>query len=203
MRILVTGSKGQLGTELLRVLEPTSHEVLGIDIDTCDISDRDQCLGAITGWSPEVILHGAAFTAVDVCEVQPELAYRVNSLATRFIADGARRVGAHVVYDNPQQANQGHAPVVFAPVYPTPAVVAPYCHKPVVYVPARPVVYAPPAFTYVYEQQWVPPVFQTQIIGYDHCGRAITQQVCVAQGYYRTMRYRLYGNGAKVFDGYV
>ncbi len=98
MRILVTGSKGQLGTELLRVLEPTSHEVLGIDIDTCDISDRDQCLGAITGWSPEVILHGAAFTAVDVCEVQPELAYRVNSLATRFIADGARRVGAHVVY---------------------------------------------------------------------------------------------------------
>lgn len=98
MRILVTGSKGQLGTELLQLLESSSHEVLGIDIDTCDISDRDQTLGAITGWSPDLILHGAAYTAVDLCETHPDLAYRVNSLATRFIADGARRAGAHVVY---------------------------------------------------------------------------------------------------------
>ncbi|MFN8050856.1 MAG: dTDP-4-dehydrorhamnose reductase [Acidimicrobiales bacterium] len=98
MRILVTGSNGQLGTELQRLLEPTPHEMLGVDIDTCDISDRDQCLGAITGWSPDLIIHGAALTAVDLCETEPELAYRVNSLATRFIADGARRVGAHVVY---------------------------------------------------------------------------------------------------------
>lgn len=98
MRILVTGSNGQLGTELLQLLEPTPHQVLGVDIDTCDISDRDQCLGAVTGFAPDLILHGAAFTAVDLCEAQPDLAYRVNSLATRFLADGARRVGAHVVY---------------------------------------------------------------------------------------------------------
>ncbi|MBL8766877.1 MAG: hypothetical protein JNL94_05920 [Planctomycetes bacterium] len=111
--------------------------------------------------------------------------------------------GTHLVYDNHHKHHHAPAPVVVAPMYPTPVVVAPRCHTPVVYVPARPVVYAPPAFTYVYEQQWVPPVFQTQIIGYDHCGRAITQQVCVAQGYYRTLRYRVYGNGAKVFDGYV
>ena len=62
MRILVTGSNGQLGTELQRLLEPTPHEMLGVDIDTCDISDRDQCLGAITGWSPDLIIHGAALT---------------------------------------------------------------------------------------------------------------------------------------------
>jgi hypothetical protein len=69
--------------------------------------------------------------------------------------------------------------------------------------PLAPIVYAPPAFTYVYEQQWVPPGLPDADHRYDHCGRAITQQVCVAQGYYRTLRYRLYGNGAKVFDGYV
>ncbi len=80
------------------MLEPLPHEVLGVDIDTCDIGDRDQCLGTITGWAPDLILHGAALAAVDQCEAQPDLAYRVNSLATRFIADGARRVGAHVVY---------------------------------------------------------------------------------------------------------
>lgn len=98
MRILITGANGQLGTELQLALADGHHEVLGVDLDTCDITDRDQILGAITGWSPDLILHGAAFTAVDLCEAQPDTAYAVNSLATRFIADGARRVGAHVVY---------------------------------------------------------------------------------------------------------
>ncbi|MEI2654260.1 MAG: dTDP-4-dehydrorhamnose reductase [Microthrixaceae bacterium] len=98
MRILITGANGQLGTELQLALADGHHEVLGVDLDTCDITDRDQILSAITGWSPDLILHGAAFTAVDLCEAQPDTAYAVNSLATRFIADGARRVGAHVVY---------------------------------------------------------------------------------------------------------
>lgn len=99
MRILVTGCNGQLGTELMARLGPAEHhEVLGVDIDTCDITDRDQALGVITGFSPDAVIHGAAFTAVDRCEVEPETAYRVNALATRFVADAARRVGAHVVY---------------------------------------------------------------------------------------------------------
>ena len=114
MKIFVTGSNGQLGTELQLALADGHHEVLGVDINAhphppdpsgsaggftaCDITDRDQVLGAITGFRPDLIIHGAAFTAVDLCESQPATAYAVNSLATRFIADGARRVGAHVVY---------------------------------------------------------------------------------------------------------
>jgi dTDP-4-dehydrorhamnose reductase len=97
MKILVTGSKGQLGTELLALLGER-HEVVGLDLPECDLTDRDQVLGAVCGFEPDLLLHGAAFTAVDVCESDPETAYRVNSLATRFLADGARRVGAHVVY---------------------------------------------------------------------------------------------------------
>lgn len=102
MRILITGSQGQLGTELRQLLGSSHHEVLGVDLvggdSQLDLSDRDVVLGCVTGWQPELILHGAAFTAVDRCEEDPELAYRANALATRFIADGARRVGAHVVY---------------------------------------------------------------------------------------------------------
>lgn len=98
MRIFITGSNGQLGTELRKALEGTPHEVLGVDIDTCDIADRDQILGAITGWNPDLVIHGAAFTAVDLCESDPTTAYRVNSLATRYLADASRRVGAQVVY---------------------------------------------------------------------------------------------------------
>lgn len=99
MRIIVTGARGQLGTELMELLGPADqHEVLGLDLPEHDLTDRDHVLGVVTQWKPDAIIHGAAFTAVDVCEVEPEQAYRVNCAATRFLADGARRVGAHVVY---------------------------------------------------------------------------------------------------------
>ncbi len=95
----MTGSRGQLGTELVALLEAAGHhEVLGLDLPEHDLTDRDHVLGVLTSWRPDLVLHGAAFTAVDRCETEPELAYRVNCAATRFVADGARRVGAHVVY---------------------------------------------------------------------------------------------------------
>jgi len=102
MRILVTGAKGQLGTELGRLLDGSHHEMIGVDLDhgstTLDITDRDAVLAGVTSIEPDLVIHGAAFTAVDACEAQVDLAFRVNALATRHIADGARRVGAHVVY---------------------------------------------------------------------------------------------------------
>jgi dTDP-4-dehydrorhamnose reductase len=97
VRVIVTGSAGQLGSEVVPLLTDR-HEVLGLDLHNCDLTDRDQVLAAVTSFAPEVIIHGAAFTAVDRCEVDVETAHRVNCLATRFVADGARRVGAHVVY---------------------------------------------------------------------------------------------------------
>jgi dTDP-4-dehydrorhamnose reductase len=99
VRILVTGSRGQLGTELMQLLgAQAQHDLLGVDLPDVDLTDRDQVLGLITGWEPDAVIHGAAFTAVDACEEQVETAYRVNCGATRFVADAARRVGAHVVY---------------------------------------------------------------------------------------------------------
>ncbi|HTO00234.1 MAG TPA: dTDP-4-dehydrorhamnose reductase [Microthrixaceae bacterium] len=99
MRIVVTGAVGQLGTELRVLLSnQPHHEVLGLDLPEHDLTDRDHVLGILTTWRPDLVLHCAAFTAVDACEAEFETAYRVNCAATRFVADGARRVGAHVVY---------------------------------------------------------------------------------------------------------
>jgi len=99
MRILVTGCRGQLGSELMALLDAADqHEVLGVDLPEVDLTDRDASLSLVTQWRPDVVIHAAAFTAVDACEAQPELAYAANCGATRFLADGARRVGAHVVY---------------------------------------------------------------------------------------------------------
>jgi len=99
MRILVTGAAGQLGTEIMAQLgDAGHHEVFGLDLPEHDLTDRSHVLGLMTQWRPDVVLHGAAFTAVDRCEAEVETAYRVNCIGTRFVADGARRVGAHVVY---------------------------------------------------------------------------------------------------------
>jgi dTDP-4-dehydrorhamnose reductase len=114
MRILVTGARGQLGTELMALLGPTHHDVVGVDLvgeaNVLDICDRDAVVAAITSFEPDAIIHGAAFTAVDVCESEPDTAYRVNCLATRHIAEGARRVGAHVAYVSTDYVFDGTKP---------------------------------------------------------------------------------------------
>lgn len=114
MKILVTGAKGQLGTELMRRLEPSSHDVIGVDLDaggsTLDVTTRSETVAAVCAIKPDVIIHAAAYTAVDACEVDPITAFRVNALATRFVAEGARRVGAHVVYVSTDYVFDGSKP---------------------------------------------------------------------------------------------
>lgn len=95
MRVLVTGAAGQVGRELVAAFE--GHDVIGADRATLDVGDRDATVGTITALHPDVVVHAAAWTDVDGCEANPDRAWRVNAMGTRHVADGARRVGAHVV----------------------------------------------------------------------------------------------------------
>ena len=94
MKVLVTGALGQLGTELLPLLEP--HEVVAVDLPELDITDRALVLGAFHEIRPEVVINCAAMTAVDDCESKIDLAYAVNAMAVRHLAEGCRAVGAHL-----------------------------------------------------------------------------------------------------------
>jgi dTDP-4-dehydrorhamnose reductase len=118
VRILITGADGQLGRDLqdclagrvpdggLRcaLLGPEGardglvHEVLPTDVGNMKVDDRDAVLHTFFDFHPELVLHGGAITAVDLCESKIDLAYAVNATGTRNVAEAAALVGAHVVY---------------------------------------------------------------------------------------------------------
>jgi dTDP-4-dehydrorhamnose reductase len=97
MKLLITGAGGQLGRDLQLHCEAQGDEVVAATHATLDIGDRDAVYQAITTLRPDIVLHAAAYTKVDACEDDPDTAYRVNALGTRWIADASHRVGAHLV----------------------------------------------------------------------------------------------------------
>ncbi len=99
MRVLVTGANGQLGFDCIRTLKERGYnDILGIDIDDLDLTDQDSVVDFIGKFKPDVIMHNAAFTAVDKAEEFKEQAYRVNVLATKYLAEVAQSINAKLIY---------------------------------------------------------------------------------------------------------
>jgi dTDP-4-dehydrorhamnose reductase len=98
VKVLITGAGGQLGRDLQIHCEAEGDEVVAGTHATLDVGDRDAVYQAVTGVQPDVVLHAGAYTAVDACESDPDTAYRVNALGTRWVADASRRVGAYLCY---------------------------------------------------------------------------------------------------------
>ncbi|MDN4620704.1 dTDP-4-dehydrorhamnose reductase [Paenibacillus sp. PsM32] len=98
MKVLVTGASGQLGVDTVKVIQAKGHEVFGCDRQTLDITNLEQCQQVITSFQPEVIIHCAAYTAVDAAETDIDGAYLVNAVGTRNIAVAAESVQAKVIY---------------------------------------------------------------------------------------------------------
>ena len=106
MRILVTGAAGQVGSELVAELDRRARDrhhgspwhIAATTRAELDVASRDSVLAAVVSAEPQVIIHPAAWTAVDECEADPDRAFLVNTLGTRHVAEAARLVGAHVCF---------------------------------------------------------------------------------------------------------
>lgn len=98
MRVLVTGVKGQLGYDCLRILEERGFETIPIDKDELDITDKEKVYAFIENNKPNIIMHNAAWTAVDKAEECPDYVRRINVDGVKYIAEAAEKIGAKMVY---------------------------------------------------------------------------------------------------------
>lgn len=97
MNILITGSNGMLGHDLIEVLKD-NHELLLTTSKTLDITDGDSVMDFIVNSNPDIVINSAAYTDVDGCESNPDLAYNVNGEGVKNLALACREVDCPLVH---------------------------------------------------------------------------------------------------------
>ena len=126
IRFLITGCNGQLGYALSKEIKKRNHEIFGSDLsapekveypfEIIDITDEECVLSIVKRIKPDVVIHCAAYTAVDDAEDKRELAYNINVKGTKNIAKACKETGSKLIYlstdyvfngkgDNPWEAD--------------------------------------------------------------------------------------------------
>jgi len=113
VRVLITGSAGQLGTDLVASAKHSGLDVIATSHADFDITDRDLVSQKIVGAEPEAIIHAAAWTAVDACESDVKKAMAINCDGTANVVSAARQVGARVIYVSTDYVFDGTKPTPY------------------------------------------------------------------------------------------
>lgn len=117
-KILITGCRGQLGTDLLKGLDQ-DYEVTGLDLPEIDILDEAKLMAHVRQLKPSVIIHPAAYTDVDGCESNRELAMAVNGEGTRQVARACEAVKARLIYYSTDYVFDGRKSSAYVETDPT------------------------------------------------------------------------------------
>ncbi len=122
LNILITGSNGQLGNELRRILEtgvaelgPLPDEYTGavfdsVDYDTLDITDADAVKDRFDACSYDIVINCAAFTNVDGCEENEDAAFDVNATGAKNLAEASYEHGCKIVHVSTDYVFSGNEP---------------------------------------------------------------------------------------------
>ncbi|NER79329.1 MAG: dTDP-4-dehydrorhamnose reductase [Leptolyngbya sp. SIO1D8] len=97
MKILLVGSQGQVGQELMLTL-PAIGEVVAWSRTDIDLTDLDSIFPAVVAQQPDVIVNAAAYTAVDKAESEPDLAHQINAAAPGQLAKAAAACNAAIIH---------------------------------------------------------------------------------------------------------
>lgn len=100
MKVLVTGVKGQLGYDVMKELDKRGYDAVGVDIEEMDITDEASVDQVITKENPDVVVHCAAWTAVDAAEDEENIpkVMKVNATGTENIAKVCKKLDAKMIY---------------------------------------------------------------------------------------------------------
>lgn len=125
MKLLIVGSKGQLGTQIRKIIENGKSEIGEIDkaylkaeinyvdYDELDITNLNEVINFVSSFKPDVIINCAAYTNVDKCESDAGTAFKVNSLGSRNLAIGAEKVNAKVLHVSTDYVFNGQGNIPF------------------------------------------------------------------------------------------
>ena len=108
MRVLLTGGKGMLGRTLVRELGG-GFDVISTDLPEADITDENAIDSVFARYAPDVVIHCAAMTAVDRCETERDLAFRLNARGTANVAAACNRHGIRLVAISTDYVFEGDA----------------------------------------------------------------------------------------------
>jgi dTDP-4-dehydrorhamnose reductase len=103
MKILITGSSGMFGTDLVNLLKSReaslehNPEVIEAPHEVLDITLEGRVSDFISTHTPDIVVNCAAFTNVDKCETEREAAFNVNVLGPKYLAAAAKKCGARVI----------------------------------------------------------------------------------------------------------
>ena len=97
MKIMIAGGKGQLGMDCVRVFRET-HDVLAIDLDELDITRLTDLDALVKKFMPNIIINCAAYTQVDNCETEKDLAWNVNVTGTENLVKCAEKHGDRLIH---------------------------------------------------------------------------------------------------------
>ena len=112
MRYLITGSKGQLGFDVARELYSRGiNDVLEYDIEQMDITNPRRVEQCIIGNEPDVVVHCAAYTNIDSCEENIEIARKINFEGTKNISEITELIGAKLIYISTDNVFDGTKPL--------------------------------------------------------------------------------------------
>ena len=95
MKILVTGGKGMLGRTLCAELK--EFEMIPTDLPEGDITAPESFNALLEKIKPDTVIHCAAMTAVDKCETEIDLSYKLNAFGTGVVASACHRLGIRLI----------------------------------------------------------------------------------------------------------
>lgn len=125
MKLLITGGKGQLGSQIKSIIERNGSDIgeldkkfkgceyKFIDYDELDITDYDEVISYISAFKPDAVINCAAYTNVDGCESDKDTAFKINALGSRNLAIASEKYGIKLLHVSTDYVFNGQGTVPF------------------------------------------------------------------------------------------